>query len=215
MVRCGYRDVQAGAEHWVVEPDAFNWAYKGFQYPIPPTWRRAVRLEDQLQWLLQALMCLNNHALSYGDISDAIDSAIADILDSVKKELEAIKGELEDIQEGRGVTRNPVNGQRSYIYVALKQMYDILRVKAMTWDEADALGYTWDQMDALGHSWYEMDMMGNVLFGDGANRVKYTPTSHIGANTPGYVDTAFSPGDYALARTWGDLAEFGFVTEKR
>ena len=31
-------------------PGDFDFAYQGFQYPLPPSWKYAIRLEDQIAW---------------------------------------------------------------------------------------------------------------------------------------------------------------------
>lgn len=53
----------------------FNWAYKGFQYPLPPSWKRAIRLEDQIQWLLQAIFLLNESGVS----GESLDKTLAEL----------------------------------------------------------------------------------------------------------------------------------------
>ena len=49
----------------ITDPEsAFDFAYKGFQYALPPSWKYAVRQQDQIYWLLQALLKLNCAAVS-------------------------------------------------------------------------------------------------------------------------------------------------------
>lgn len=66
-----------------------DFAYKGFQYPLPPSWKRAIRLEDQINWLLQALMAVNDSGINNEELTKAI-TAIADDL----------QGQINDLRNG-------------------------------------------------------------------------------------------------------------------
>lgn len=211
----------------IIDPvNDFNWAYKGFQYPLPKSWKYVVRVEDQLQWLLQGLMRLNDSGVSVdyldeelGRAIDALTSQLADELERIERELGEATSDLEqkiaEAEYGYLVSRNPVTGSLDRGYVVFKQMYDMLRVDALTWDELDATGMTWDALHDSGYSWFEVDMFSNVYWGDGKPRAKYTPVSHIDANTPGYFPGSGEPaGEGVIARTWGDLLQYGFLTDK-
>lgn len=161
---------------------AFDFAYKGFQYPLPPSWKYAVRQQDQIYWLLQALLKLNCQGVSQEEL-DALSEAIQDwvraVLNQQQKQIDALKKHF-------NTSRNPVTGMFDYQYVVNKQMYDMLRVYACTWDELADTGMTWDEMKDTGHSWFEVDLFGNLYWGNGDIRAKYTPRCHIDDCTPGY-----------------------------
>lgn len=162
--------------------NAFDFAYKGFQYPLPPSWKRAVRLEDQIQWLLQALLKLNCAAVSQEDLDD-LERLLVDYISRVDAQIEE---RIDALQKGWYAGRNPVTGMYDFGYVIYKQMYDMLRVYACTWDELAETGMTWNDLNATGYSWFEVDLFGNLYWGDGDIRAKYTPREHIDWMTPGF-----------------------------
>lgn len=162
--------------------NAFDFAYKGFQYPLPPSWKRAVRLEDQIQWLLQALLKLNCAAVSQEDLDD-LERLLVDYISRVDAQIEE---RIDALQKGWYAGRNPVTGMYDFGYVIYKQMYDMLRVYACTWDELAETGMTWNDLNATGYSWFEVDLFGNLYWGNGDIRAKYTPREHVDWMTPGF-----------------------------
>lgn len=162
--------------------NAFDFAYKGFQYPLPPSWKRAVRLEDQIQWLLQALLKLNCAAVSQEDL-DELERLLVDYITRVDAQIEE---RIDALQKGWYAGRNPVTGMYDFGYVIYKQMYDMLRVYACTWDELAETGMTWNDLNATGYSWFEVDLFGNLYWGNGDIRAKYTPREHVDWMTPGF-----------------------------
>lgn len=162
--------------------NAFDFAYKGFQYPLPPSWKRAVRLEDQIQWLLQALLKLNCAAISQEDL-DELERLLVDYISRVDAQIEE---RIDALQKGWYAGRNPVTGMYDFGYVIYKQMYDMLRVYACTWDELAETGMTWNDLNATGYSWFEVDLFGNLYWGNGDIRAKYTPREHVDWMTPGF-----------------------------
>ncbi len=177
----------------------FDFAYKGYQYPLPPTWKYAVRQQDQINWLLQALLKVNYEGVSADYLAEQIADAVQSVTngyvnaDAALKQylgslIAALEDELSKLEGGVTAQRNPVTGMRDYAYQVSKQMYDMLRTYACTWDELANTGKTWDELKASGHSWFEVDMFGNIYWGDGQQRAKLTPIEHIDVNTPGYTD---------------------------
>lgn len=167
----------------ITDPEsAFDFAYKGFQYPLPPSWKYAVRQQDQIYWLLQALLKLNCAAVSQEDLDD-LERLLVDYISRVDAQIEE---RIDALQKGWYAGRNPVTGMYDFGYVIYKQMYDMLRVYACTWDELAETGMTWDELNATGYSWFEVDLFGNLYWGDGDIRAKYTPREHIDWMTPGF-----------------------------
>ena len=207
--------------------NAFNWAYKGFQYPPPKSWKYAIRLEDQIQWLMQALLTVNDNGVSDDYLQEEIAQAVMDLTNGYTNAderlahrldalISALQEQVDNLTVGVTAQRNPVTGMRNYAYVVSKQMYDMLRTYACTWDELKNTGMSWDELKATNHTWFEVDMFGNVYWGDGEQRAKFTPTDHIDVNSPGYSE--YQPGqltgEAVIARSWGDMAAFGFLTDK-
>lgn len=205
----------------------FDFAYKGYQYPLPPSWKYAVRQQDQINWLLQAILKVSAEGVSADYLAEQIAEAVQSVTngyvnaDAALKQylgslIAALEDELSKLEGGITAQRNPVTGMRDYAYQVSKQMYDMLRTYACTWDELANTGKTWDELKATGHSWFEVDMFGNIYWGDGQQRAKFTPTDHIDVNTPGYSEyhPDMGAGDLVKMRSWGDIASFGFVTTK-
>lgn len=195
-----------------------DFAYKGFQYPIPPTWKYAVRVQDQINWLLQAVCALDAEGVNTSELTAAIEQAIdtcetytdakdAATRDLLAREVSRLEEWINSIASGAYYTRNPVDGNHEPIYVALKMMYDALRVKALTWDEFDALEKTYDEWAADGHTWIEFDLFSNVYYGDGQERAKWTDPESIDTETPGF----FTAGTVNVGRTWDDMSRNGFL----
>ena len=183
--------------------NAFNWAYKGFQYPPPKSWKYAIRLEDQIQWLLHALLTVNDNGVSDDYLQEEIAQAVMDLTNGYTNAderlahrldalISALQEQVDNLTVGVTAQRNPVTGMRNYAYVVSKQMYDMLRTYACTWDELKNTGMSWDELKATNHTWFEVDMFGNVYWGDGEQRAKFTPTDHIDVNSPGYSE--YQPG---------------------
>ena len=203
----------------------FDFAYKGFQYPLPPSWKYAVRQQDQIYWLLQALLTVNDNGVSDDYLQEEIAQAVADLTNGYNNADErlarrldaliaALQEQVNNLTVGVTAQRNPVTGMRNYAYVVSKQMYDMLRTYACTWDELKNTGMTWDELKATNHSWFEVDMFGNIYWGDGEQRAKFTPTDHIDVNSPGYSD--YQPGqltgEAVISRSLGNMAAVGFLT---
>lgn len=207
----------------IVGVSSLDFAYKGYQYPIPPSWKYAVRIQDQINWLLQAVLALDGQGVSVDELAEAIADAIEQVTQGYRGEdaeieryinalVSAIEERISQFEDRNAVFRNPVTGMRDYGYVVAKQMYDMLRVHAMTWDELKNTGKTWDEVKGDGHSWFEIDMFSDTYYGTGDPRAKFTPTEDIDVGTPGYID--MGDEDASLARSWGEMAQFGFLTRK-
>lgn len=208
----------------IVGVSALDFAYKGYQYPLPPSWKYAVRVQDQINWLLQAVLALDAAGVSIDDMTAAISDAVTNVTQgyreadaNVEQVLNATISALEDrvseFEDRNAVFRNPVTGFRDYGYVVLKQMYDMLRTRAMTWDELAATGMTWDELKATTRSWFDVDMFSNDYWGNKQPRAKYTPADHIDVATPGYVEVT-GTDDASIAHSWGEMYQFGFLTRK-
>lgn len=194
----------------------FDWAYKGFQYPIPPSWKRAVRLEDQIQWLLQCCLWLNANGISTeyleGQLNELreqlisyTDSQIINLREEFITRIMDLQNQINSLAAGISKVRNPVTGNFDYTYIALKQMWDMLRVKSMSYDEIKALDKTYDEIKTDGHTYYALEMFANVYYGDGTERAKFTPTDVIPVDTPALSDPI------KKGTTYNELNAYGFL----
>lgn len=124
-----------------------DFAYKGYQYPLPPSWKRAIRLEDQINWLLQALEAINENGISDSELAKAIN----DLRDNLQKQIDdlhegwasgdsRLEEQIKNITLGLFLVHNPVTGSYDYTNVALRQMYDAARPFTATYADLDCLG---------------------------------------------------------------------------
>ncbi len=156
--------------------------------PVVPAFYR--NIYSQEEGLKKILLELDKLAAYANELADAINSIDTSILNRrlafIERRLSKLEKAFESIKLG-GRVRNPVSGLYNYTYVALKQMYDVLRVHSMTWRQLAATGKTWEELNN-GKTYIEIDMLANTIFGDGTETVKYTPERGIDVNTPGFKE---------------------------
>lgn len=124
-----------------------DFAYKGFQYPLPPYWKRAIRLEDQINWLLQALMAVNDSGINDEELKKAISELDNDLqgqINDLRSGWEAgdslLQEQIKHITAGLFLVHNPVTGTYDYHQVAFRQLFDACRPYAATYGDLDYLG---------------------------------------------------------------------------
>lgn len=124
-----------------------DFAYKGFQYPLPPSWKRAIRLEDQINWLLQALMAVNDSGINDEELAKAITELAADLqgqINELRNGWESgdsqLQEQIKNITAGLFLVHNPVTGSCDYHTVAFRQLFDASRPFAATYADIDYLG---------------------------------------------------------------------------
>jgi hypothetical protein len=204
-------------------PDDFEWPYAGQPMNVPVQFARGmVKVEDQIYWLLNGLQRLNAEGISLDTMKSYVDISGAKTLDAANEYTEnmfdrfnRLLNELEEIVEGlnsqTAISRNPVTGMNDFIYVSLKQMYDLLRPHTITWDELAKSGMTWDELADTEWSYYLVEMFGNmVINASDEHRVFFTPASHISPFIPGYYSDVFVHGT-----TWNELTDKGFLYSRR
>lgn len=131
-----------------------DFAYRGFQYPLPPSWKRAIRLEDQINWLLQAILWVDDDTVGAEELSGLIaevrgeiadgDAALAEAIEGLREawraDDEAIYAALDKLTLGLFLYQNPVTGGYDYPAVVARQLYDASRPFAVTYADLDYLG---------------------------------------------------------------------------
>lgn len=124
-----------------------DFAYKGFQYPLPPAWKRAIRLEDQINWLLQALMSVNDSGINDAELNKAISELDNDLqgqINDLRSGWESgdsrLQEQIKNITAGLFLVHNPITGSYDYHQVAFRQIFDACRPFAATYADIDYLG---------------------------------------------------------------------------
>lgn len=204
-------------------PDAFEWPYAGQPTDIPPQFARSmVKIEDQIYWLLNAVKLLNANAISMAALVEYADEADTETLKKAKAyaddAVSNFNEQLNDLEEivtalnsQIAITRNPITGMNTTIYVAIKQMYDMLRPHAVTWNELEEMFDSWADLNSWSiendYSYYDFEMFANIIKNNSdKHRLFYTPEVNIDNYTPGYYPDIFVHGD-----TWEELKEHGFL----
>lgn len=124
-----------------------DFAYQGFQYPLPPSWKRAIRLEDQINWLLQALMSVNDSGINAEELNKAISELDNDLqgqINDLRSGWESgdsrLQEQIKNITAGLFLVHNPITGSYDYHQVAFRQLFDACRPFAATYADIDYLG---------------------------------------------------------------------------
>lgn len=162
-----------------------DFAYKGFQYPLPPGWKRAVRLEDQINWLLQALMAVNDSGINDEELSKAISELDTDLqgqINDLRSGWESgdsrLQEQIKNITAGLFLVHNPITGSYDYHQVAFRQIFDACRPFAATYADIDYLGIG----EATAHGTAQTDQylsyadLDALTYGLSANRDGAMPT---------------------------------------
>lgn len=156
-----------------------DFAYKGFQYPLPPAWKRAIRLEDQINWLLQALMAVNDSGINDEELHKAISELdndlqgqINDLHSGWESGDSRLQEQIKNITAGLFLVHNPITGSYDYHQVAFRQLFDSCRPFAATYADIDYLGIG----EATAHGTAQTDQylsyndLDGLIYGSFANR---------------------------------------------
>lgn len=204
-------------------PGDFDFAYQGFQYPLPPSWKYAIRLEDQIQWLLQALLKINDEAVS----QSILDAGLADNLEQAKEYTDTLYNVLknqiaenyEDLDERinnvyAGISKwaSPVvDGNKRYAPYINKQLFNASRPYAATYEDFKTKysEMTYSQVTTALHEWtlYQLAIYSAVLL----ELVTFGNFEQVLARCKPYPidDTMYTPSTPKTIRTWDDLKKYG------
>ena len=204
-------------------PGDFDFAYQGYQYPLPPSWKYAIRLEDQIQWLFQAILKINDEAVS----QSILEAGLADNLEQAKEYAGALYNVLknkiaenyEELDERinnvyAGISKwvSPVvDGNKRYAPYINKQLFNAARPYAATYAEfKTAVGeMTYSQVTTLAHDWtlYQLSFYGAVLL----NLVDFGNFEQVLARCKPYAidDTIYTPSTPKTIHSWNDLKKYG------
>lgn len=204
-------------------PGDFDFAYQGFQYPLPPSWKYAIRLEDQIQWLLQALLKINDEAVSHS----ILDAGLADNLEQAKEYTDALYNVLknqiaenyEELDERitniyAGISKwlSPVvDGNKQYAPYINKQLFNAARPYAATYEEFKTIGnkLTYSQVTTLLHEYtlYQLAFYGAVVL----QIMDFGNFEQVLARCKPYAidDTIYTPSTPKTIHSWNDLKKYG------
>lgn len=204
-------------------PGDFDFAYQGFQYPLPPSWKYALRLEDQIQWLLQAILKINDEAVS----QSILDAGLADTLEQAKEytnalynilksqiaeKYEELDERITNIYAGISKWLSPVvDGNKQYAPYINKQLFNAARPYAATYEEFKTkyAEMSYSQVTTALHEWtlYQLAFYSAVLL----DLVDFGNFEQVLARCKPYaIDaTIYTPSTPRTIHTWGDLKNYG------
>lgn len=210
-------------------PGGFDFAYKGYQYPLPPSWKYAIRLEDQIQWLLQALLLINDTAVSHA----MLEAGLADTLEEAKEYADRIVAQLDSkisddihnlsdivdkLQAGISLWISPVvDGTHRYAPYIDKQLFNGERPYLITYGELDSYfgGKTYDdaKTEFAAYTCYKLAFYGAVICG----LVEYGDFDAVLERCkPYYIDEEiYAPVYPSTIYTWDELKLYGAMTCER
>lgn len=149
----------------------FDFAYRGFQYPLPPSWKRAIRLEDQIQWLLQALLLVNDSALNESELEEIkadLKQQLAELSDVDKERLQKAVAELnnriDDFAKGFDIW-NVTKGAFSENAESMRDLFNDLTVHSVSVDELAKMDLTVDELANSGLNVRGLAVFAGYLFG--------------------------------------------------
>jgi hypothetical protein len=160
---------------WKDACNALDFAYRGYQYPLPPSWKYAVRLEDQIQWLLQAILKLADESLGDEDL-DRLYRSLKEYIDDKAGKLQK---ELNELSAGGGYSVSPTDGFKRSGTVTARQLFDASRPFGMTYAGLAAAVKTYDEVKAKGKTYDQVDFFATLWFGDGSMTAHRTPAADI------------------------------------
>lgn len=206
-------------------PSDFDIAYQGYQYPLPPSWKYAIRLEDQIQWLLQALLKINDEAIS----KTILENGLADNLEEAKKYADALYNVLKiqitenyeelderinNIYAGISMWLSPVvDGNKQYAPYINKQLFNAARPYAATYEEFKTKygEMSYSQVTTALHDWtlYQLAFYSAVLL----DLVGFGDFKQVLARCKPYPidDIIYVPSTPKIIHTWGELKKYGAI----
>lgn len=204
-------------------PGDFDFAYQGYQYPLPPSWKYAIRIEDQIQWLLQALLKINDEAVS----QSILDSGLADNLEQAKEYADALYNVLKNkiaenyeelderitnIYAGISMWVSPVvDGNKQYAPYINKQLFNAARPYAATYAEFKTKysEMTYSQVTTALHDWtlYQLAFYAAVLL----DLIDFGNFEQVLARCIPYAidGTIYTPSTPKTIHSWDDLKKYG------
>ena len=210
-------------------PSDFDFAYKGYQYPLPPSWKYAIRLEDQIQWLLQAILLINDDAVSQA----MLESGLASTLDEAKQFAEqltnALKADMDaklsDIDERvnalkAGISQwvSPVvDGNVRYAPYVDKQLFNVARPYCVSNYELvehyEGMTYGEVRDELYNYNCYQLAVYAGCIIG----LMTFGNYNEVLERCKPYSidDTIYAPVYPTVIRTWQELKNYGALTYER
>lgn len=148
----------------------FDFAYQGYQYPVPPSWKYLIRQQDQINWLYNAIAYLNDFGINIDELTTQLNDLRAELLGAIGEgdanqqnytdaQIAALGQQLSakiiDLQEqiknivaGKALWINPVTGLIASGERIDRLLYDVARPYGATYGQVQTY-YTNDDYETV------------------------------------------------------------------
>lgn len=138
----------------------FDFAYQGYQYPVPPSWKYLIRQQDQINWLYNAIAYLNDFGINTDELTTQLNDLRAELLGAIgegdanqqnytdaqiaalEQQLTAKIADLQDqinnIVAGKALWVNPITGLIATGERIDRALYDVARPYGATYEQVQA-----------------------------------------------------------------------------
>ena len=135
----------------------FDFAYQGYQYPVPPSWKYLIRQQDQINWLYNALAHLNANGMNTDELTTKLNDLRVELMDAISEgdanqqnytdaQIGALEQQLStkiaDLQEqiinivaGKALWTNPITGLIATGERIDRALYDVARPYGATYEQ--------------------------------------------------------------------------------
>lgn len=154
----------------IISISDFDFAYQGYQYPVPTSWKYLIRQQDQINWLYNAIAYLNDFGINTDELTTQLNDLRAELLGAIGEgdanqhnytdaQIAALGQQLSakiaDLQEqinnivaGKALWINPVTGLIATGERIDRALYDVARPYGATYEQVQTY-YTNDDYETV------------------------------------------------------------------
>ena len=148
----------------------FDFAYQGYQYPVPPSWKYLIRQQDQINWLYNAIAYLNDFGINTDELTTQLNDLRAELLGAIGEGdanqqnytdaqiaalAQQLSAKIADLQEqinnivaGKALWINPITGVIATGERIDRALYDVARPYGATYEQVQTY-YTNDDYETV------------------------------------------------------------------
>lgn len=135
----------------------FDFAYNGYQYPLPPSWKYAIRQQDQINWLYNALAYLNANGINTDKLTTQLNDLRAELMNAIGEgdanqqnytdaqigalgqqlsaKIADLQEQINNIVAGKALWINPITGVIATGERIDRALYDVARPYGATYEQ--------------------------------------------------------------------------------
>lgn len=138
----------------------FDFAYQGYQYPVPPSWKYLIRQQDQINWLYNAIAYLNDFGINTDELTTQLNDLRAELLGAIGEgdanqqnytdaqiaalgqqltaKIADLQDQINNIVAGKALWVNPITGLIAMGERIDRALYDVARPYGATYEQVQA-----------------------------------------------------------------------------